>query len=167
MKLKGIELKGTYKVRYYSTWFEVYDEKDNVIYFENSKAYWAKWEYDEKGNRSYYEDSNGYWEKWEYDEKGYVIYYENSKGFWEKSKYDEKGNVIYRENNNGKIIDERVKELTIEEIEKLLGYRIKIKEIYFENSNDYWVESEYNEKDNRSYYILKKNMKIIKTGNKN
>jgi len=64
MKLKGIELKGTYKVICYATWFEVYNEKGNMIYYENS---------------------------------------------------------------NGKIIDERVKELTIEEIEKLLGYKIKIK----------------------------------------
>ena len=34
MKLKGIELKGTYKVIYYATSFEVYDEKGNVIYYE-------------------------------------------------------------------------------------------------------------------------------------
>ena len=41
--------------------------------------------------------------------------------------YDEKGNEIYYENSDGIIIDERVKELTIEEIENLLGYKIKIK----------------------------------------
>ena len=85
MKFKGIELNGTYEVRYYATWFEVYDEKGNMIYCENSNDYWAKWEYDEKGNETYFESSNS------------------------------------------KIIDERVKELTIEEIEKLLGYKIKIK----------------------------------------
>ena len=85
MKLKGIELNGTYKVVYDTTSFMVYNEK---------------------GNRTYYENSNGFWEKWEYNEKG---------------------NVIYHENSDGEIIDERVKELTIEEIEKLLGYRIKIK----------------------------------------
>ena len=127
MKLKGVKLKGTYKVRYYATCFEVYDEKDNVIYYENSKGYWSKSEYDEKGNPIYLENSNNYWEKREYDEKGNMIYFENSDGFWVKSEYDEKGNEIYRENRNGKIIDERVKELTIEEIEKLLGYKIKIK----------------------------------------
>ena len=100
MKLKGIELKGTYKVKYYSTSFEVYDEKGNVIYYEDSNDYWAKREYNEKGNEIYCENRNGYWSKWEYDEKG---------------------NEIYCEDSNGKIIDERVKELTIEEIEKLLG----------------------------------------------
>ena len=36
-----------------------------------------------------------------------------------------KGNEIYYETRNDKIIDRRVKELTIEEIEKLLGYKIK------------------------------------------
>jgi len=106
MKLKGIELNGTYKVKYYSTSFEVYDEK---------------------GKLSYYEESNGYWKKSEYDEKGNEIYLEDSDGFWEKREYDEKGNMIYFENNIGGIIDYRVKELTIEEIEKLLGYKIKIK----------------------------------------
>ena len=39
----------------------------------------------------------------------------------------EKGNQIYFENSSGEIIDERVKELTTEEIEKLLGYKIKNK----------------------------------------
>ena len=106
MKLKGIELKGTYKFIYYATWFEVYDEKGNRIYFEDSNGYWSKREYDEKGNMIYREDSNDYWAKWEYDEKGNEIYFENS---------------------NGKIIDKRVKELTIEQIENLLGYKIKIK----------------------------------------
>ena len=106
MKFKGIELNGTYKVIYYVTSFAVYDEKDNVIY---------------------YEDSGGSWSKWKYNEKGNEIYFENSDGCWSKSKHNEKGKAIYYENSKGKIIDERVKELTIEEIEKLLGYKIKIK----------------------------------------
>ena len=109
MKFKGIELKGTYEFRCDTTSFEVYDKKGNEIYCEDSKGFWSKSEYDEKGNRIYIENSEGYWEK---------SYYENSKGFWERS---------YFENSNGKIIDKRVKELTIEEIENLLGYKIKIK----------------------------------------
>jgi hypothetical protein len=76
MKLKGIELKGTYKIIFSNTYFDIYDDKNNVIYFE---------------------DSNGYWFKNEYDEDGNVIYYENSEGC---------------------IVDKRVKELTVEEIEK-------------------------------------------------
>ena len=109
MKFKGIELKGTYEFRCDTTSFEVYDEKGNRIYHENSNGYWYKWEYDKKGNEIYIENSEGYWEK---------SYFENSNGYWERS---------YFENSNGKIIDNRVKELTIEEIEELLGYKIKIK----------------------------------------
>ena len=80
MKLKGIELMGTYKVRYYDTGFVVYNEKGNTIYREDGNAYWFRREY-----------------------------------------------KIYFENSNGKIIDKRVKELTIEQIENLSGYKIKIK----------------------------------------
>ena len=85
MKLKGIELKGTYEIICYATSFDVYDKKGNQIYFENSNGYWAK------------------------------------------SEYNEKGDVIYYEDSDGGIVDNRAKELTIEEIEKLLGYKIKIK----------------------------------------
>ena len=56
MKLKGIELKGTYKFIYYATWFAVYNEKGNVIYREDSNGYWSKREYVEKGNEIYYEN---------------------------------------------------------------------------------------------------------------
>ena len=62
-----------------------------------------------------------------YDKKGNQIYFENSNGYWAKSEYNEKGDVIYYEDSDGGIVDKRVKELTIEEIEKLLGYKIKIK----------------------------------------
>ena len=107
MKLKGIELNGTYKIIYYDTSFAVYDEKGNQIYLE---------------------DGNGYWSKKEYNEKGNQTYYENSYGYWSKREYDKKGNMIYFKDSDGEIIDERVEELTIEEIEKILGYKIKLKE---------------------------------------
>jgi len=60
MKLKGIELEGTYKVRYYNTYFEIYDEKSNRSYYEGSNGFWSKRKYDEKGNEIYFEDSDGY-----------------------------------------------------------------------------------------------------------
>ena len=85
MKLKGIELKGTYKVKFSDERVDVYDEKDIPIYTELSN------------------------------------------GDWVKREFDDKGNTVYYENSDGKIIDKRTKELTIEEIEKLLGYKIKIK----------------------------------------
>lgn len=89
MKLKGIELNGTYKLKCDATRFGVYDEKGKLIYYEVSDGYWSKSEYDKKGN---------------------TISYENSKGFWAKWEYDEKGDEIYHENSNGGIIDKRVKE---------------------------------------------------------
>ena len=59
MKLKGIELRGPYKVEFDDMWFEVYDDKDNRIYYEDSDGYWTKNEYDERDNLIYYEDSAG------------------------------------------------------------------------------------------------------------
>ena len=110
-------------------WFKKeYDEKGNLIYYENSNGYWSKSEYDERDNLIHYEDSDGYWSKRKYDERNNTTCYEDSDGFWFKNEYDEKGNLIYREDADGYVVDKRIKELTIEEIERLLGYRIKIKE---------------------------------------
>ena len=61
-----------------------------------------------------------------YDKNGNRIYVETRYGVWFKWGYDEKGNLIYYENSFGDIIDKRVKELTVKEIEKILGYKIKI-----------------------------------------
>jgi hypothetical protein len=52
-------------------------------------AKWVKWDFktnglleikDKNGNLIYFEDSNGFWAKWEYDSQGKEIYYENSDG---------------------------------------------------------------------------------------
>ena len=60
MKLKGIELNGTYKVEFHDEWFAVFDdERDNMIYYEDSNGCWSKREYDERGNMIYYENSGG------------------------------------------------------------------------------------------------------------
>ncbi len=80
MKLKGIKLKGTYQVKFNDAYFEVYDDKGNVIYYGDSDGYWFKNEYDKKGNRIYYENSNGYWSKSEYDERNNQTHYEDSFG---------------------------------------------------------------------------------------
>ena len=127
MKLKGIELKGTYKVEFGDTCFEVYNDKGYEIYFENSDGGWYKSEYDDKINVIYFVNSYGYWERSKYDEKGNQIYYEDSFGCWFKKEYDEKGNEIYHEDSDEKIIDNRVKELTIGEVEKVLGYKINMR----------------------------------------
>lgn len=58
------------------------------------------------------------------DKNGNEIYYENSGEYWEKRESDENGNVTYYENSNGNIIDNRLKEITIEELTKM-GYKLK------------------------------------------
>ena len=43
----------------YGSSLDVYDDRGNEIYSENSDGYWVKREYDEYGSRIYYEDSDG------------------------------------------------------------------------------------------------------------
>lgn len=58
MKLKGIELKGTYKVKFYDDYFEIYNDKDEPFYYEDSDGYLSVKEYDQKTNQLYYDDSS-------------------------------------------------------------------------------------------------------------
>ena len=37
----------------------LYGINNKLIYYEDSKGYWEKYEYDSSGNGIYYEDSNG------------------------------------------------------------------------------------------------------------
>ncbi len=46
------------------------------------------------GKVIYIEDSKGFWSKYEYDDKDNVIYFENSNGLWYKREYDDEGNQI-------------------------------------------------------------------------
>tara|TARA_R110000803_G_scaffold3218_2_gene10963 strand:- start:145 stop:639 length:495 start_codon:yes stop_codon:yes gene_type:complete len=85
----------------------MFDVEGNILYSEDSRGYWEKYEYDDKGNMIYRESSYGYWYKWEYDDNGKLIYYERSDGHWEKREYDDNGNKIYFENSDGRIIDRR------------------------------------------------------------
>ena len=39
---------------------EIRDFRGNLIYFEDSKRYWSKWEYDSQGKVIYVKDSKGY-----------------------------------------------------------------------------------------------------------
>jgi len=55
------------------------------------------------------------------DKRGNLLYAENSDGYWFKYERDENGNERYFENSNGEIRDNRVKEMTISEIEKALN----------------------------------------------
>lgn len=129
MKLfKGqIEVRETDIVKVDSDYLTVFDKNGNMTYLENSGEYWEKFEFDKNGKETYYEDSDEYWAKREYDKNGNVTYYEDSDEYWEKREFDKNGNRIYFENSYGTIIDNRAKEMTVSEIEKELGYKIKIK----------------------------------------
>jgi len=78
---------------------------------------------DKNGKLLYYENSDNYSYKFERDENGYVRYYENSDGFWSKCERNEYGSERYYENSDGEIRDNRVKEMTIAEIEKALNIK--------------------------------------------
>ena len=61
--------------------FEIKDDNDNLIYYEDSDGYWRKREFDDANNPVYCEFSAGWWWKGEYDDKGYLIYSEHSNGY--------------------------------------------------------------------------------------
>jgi hypothetical protein len=84
--------------------------------------------FDKNENRIYYEDGAFYWYLKEYDSNNNLIYYEDIGGDWYKREYDTNNNPIYYEDSNGLIIDNRPKkELTIKQIEEMLGIKnIKI-----------------------------------------
>lgn len=44
-----------------------YDDRDNLIYYEESDGTWYKRKYDENDNLLHYEDSNNNWSKLKYD----------------------------------------------------------------------------------------------------
>lgn len=100
MILKGIELKGIYKVRFDNNSLTVYDKKGNKIYHQNGMLWWRK-DYDERGNLIRTEDCDGHWTEIFYNENNEQIYYRNSDGFWLKTEYDEQGNVVRWENSAG------------------------------------------------------------------
>lgn len=102
--------------------FEVFNNKGELIYYENSEGFWSKREYDSQGNIIYFESSGGFWWRSEYDSKGNGIYYETSYGYWWKREFDCKGNRIYFEDSDGHINDNRtVPEYTMEELVEKLG----------------------------------------------
>jgi len=102
--------------------------KLSLWYFKYSDGYWYEITYDENGNAITFKNSNGYWYEHTYDENGKELTYRNSNGYWHESTYDENGNDLTYKNSNGYERGFDCKELTIEEIQKELGYKIKIVE---------------------------------------
>ena len=63
------------------------------------------------------------------NKNGNEIYYEDSKGFWCKREYDKNDNRTYYENSDGYKTGtpkSETMELTVKDIEKLLGHSVKI-----------------------------------------
>ena len=84
---------------------------------------------DNNGNETYYESSNGYWIKRKFDERGNQLYLEDSTGYWTKREYDDNGNKTYFENsfgNKGGTKRSEVVEMTMDDIEKLVGKKVKV-----------------------------------------
>lgn len=77
------------------------------------------------GCEVYIEYANGYWYKRIYDAYGNLIYYENSYGLRGRKEYDSDRNLIYSENSYGDILDNRYKELTLDEIADKFGIPVE------------------------------------------
>ena len=59
----GISIRGRDPVFYENERY-IYDDRGNMLYFEDFNGFWIKNEYDDGGNNIYSEDSDGdYWEK--------------------------------------------------------------------------------------------------------
>ena len=83
--------------------------------------------YDSEGNITYYEDSDGYWYRYEYDSRGNIAYCVNSEKRWYRYERDSEGNETYYEDSYGTTrgVSREVVEMTMEEVEKLAGKRVK------------------------------------------
>ena len=101
----------------------IINERDDIIYYEDSNGRIDYSEYDENGNEIYNENSDGDWSKYEYDSNGNIIYREDSDGYWRKNEYDSNGNKIYREDSDGVVFDHRNNNLneSIDYYSKLLN----------------------------------------------
>lgn len=64
-----------------------------------------------------------------FDKNHNEIYFENDNGFWQRREFDKNNSMIYAEDSFGNITNSRykqTKELSIKELEEILGYKVKI-----------------------------------------
>ena len=99
-----------------------------VWYYKNSNGYWTERTYDSNGNELTYKNSNGFWSERTHDSNGNELTFKDSNGYWCESTYDSNGNELTYKNSDGVTRGFDAKELTVEEIQKELGYKIKIVE---------------------------------------
>jgi len=116
---------------------QTYNETGGYVINYKQKDGYEEWtECDKNGKKLHYKDSYGH-ESWmKYDSKGRQTHFKNSTGLEAWFEYDSKGNQIHYKNSNGteywydkhgnKIPDPNlVKEVTIEEIAKAFGVKVK------------------------------------------
>ena len=69
----------------------------------NKDKTYPYYQYDDRDNIIHYEDSDGGWFKKEFNKNDSIYYYENSKGYWRKSEYDNNDNITHFESIYGRI----------------------------------------------------------------
>jgi len=104
-----------------------YDKLGYVLTYENSRGGWCKHTRDNQGEVLTYENSNGEWCKYTRDDQGNELTYEDSDGFSSEHTYDKHGNELTYKDSDG-VKRGFIKELTLDQIQKELGYKIKIVE---------------------------------------
>jgi len=107
MGVKGKTLGEFFNHDFEKGCFRLSDSRGHVVYREDSDEYWYRYDHDSEGNVTYCEDSSKFWRRYERDSEGNETYYKNS--------YGTTGGV-----------SREVVEMTIEEVEKLAGKKVKI-----------------------------------------
>jgi proteasome assembly chaperone (PAC2) family protein len=159
----------------------IYNSNNNKIYYENSDGNWSKREYDENNNRIYFENSDGNWVKREYDGNDNEIYYENSDGkiidnrpsnplnenidLTPEEKYiNGIVNFIKLPYFNFLRVNEVPEELWVRILSKIFNQEVEVSEnyniiydsnnneIYYEDSDGYWIKHEFDKNNNEIYF---------------
>jgi YD repeat-containing protein len=124
----------------------IYNVKGKLLLFMNSDGTWEENTYDANGRPLAQRKSNGKWKEYIRDSKGRLLRVNHANGAWLEYTYDAKGKhlttrssdghchihirgrgqVSPEEFNNFINLTNPVKEYTHRQIEKLLGYKIKI-----------------------------------------
>ena len=107
MGIKGKTLAEFFNHDFEKGCFRLCDSRGHVVYYEDSDKYWYRYDHDSEGNVTYCEDSSKFWSRYERDSEGNETYYEDSCG-------------------NTRGVSREVVEMTMEEVEKLAGKKVKI-----------------------------------------
>jgi len=129
--------------------FEIKNGNGNLIYYEDSEAYWVKRGFDSEGRENYVENPNSC-TKTEWDSEGRQIYYVNSKGIV-RGDYSKTAPAIDLELKPEPIKQTIAQQLGVTEF----PFEIRDKrgnDIYYENSDNYWVKCKYDEQGREVYH---------------